>query len=74
MKSRNKGQTVGENTPISFPPASRQDPGPRVPDKRTVQVPAKRNPGIGPRDLPSKKWKISDKENLPYFRIWKSLT
>ena len=25
-------------------------------------------------NLPSKKWKISDKENLPYFRIWKSLT
>ncbi|KAF2603124.1 hypothetical protein F2Q70_00025817 [Brassica cretica] len=25
-------------------------------------------------ELPSKKWKTSDKENLPYFRIWKSLT
>ncbi|WZZ70547.1 hypothetical protein YC2023_081917 [Brassica napus] len=24
-------------------------------------------------DLPSKKWKISDKENLSYFRIWNSL-
>ncbi|KAH0898980.1 hypothetical protein HID58_048548 [Brassica napus] len=25
-------------------------------------------------ELPSKEWKTSDKENLPYFRIWKSLT
>ncbi|KAF3600024.1 hypothetical protein F2Q69_00036221 [Brassica cretica] len=23
-------------------------------------------------ELPSKKWKTSDKENLPYFRIWKT--
>ncbi|KAF3588518.1 hypothetical protein F2Q69_00031253 [Brassica cretica] len=43
-KSRNKGQTVGENILVSFPPASRQDPDPRVPDKGTLQVPAKRDP------------------------------
>jgi len=42
----------GKNTPVSFPPASRQDPDPRVPDTGTLQVPAKRNPGTSPRDRP----------------------
>ena len=41
-----------KNTPVSFPPASRQDPGSRVSNNGTLQVPAKRNPGIGPRDQP----------------------
>uniref|UniRef100_A0A0D3D5Y9 Uncharacterized protein n=1 Tax=Brassica oleracea var. oleracea TaxID=109376 RepID=A0A0D3D5Y9_BRAOL len=37
-----------KNTPVSFPPASRQDPDPRVPDKGTLRVPARRNPELGP--------------------------
>ncbi|KAF3524670.1 hypothetical protein F2Q69_00048828 [Brassica cretica] len=37
------------------------------------KIPTRRNPS--PRMPPSSgKWKTSDKENLPYFRIWKSLT
>ncbi|KAF3555994.1 hypothetical protein F2Q69_00013821 [Brassica cretica] len=42
---------LGKNTPVSFPPAppaSRQDPDPRVPDKGMLQVPARRNPEFGP--------------------------
>ncbi|KAH0880089.1 hypothetical protein HID58_067483, partial [Brassica napus] len=34
--------------PVSFPPASKQDPDTRVPDKGTLQVPARRNPKFGP--------------------------
>ncbi|KAF2579193.1 hypothetical protein F2Q68_00005032 [Brassica cretica] len=46
-------------------------------------IPTRRNPGSSlwsfPGPVPgsppsSGKWKTSDKENLPYFRIWKSLT
>ena len=43
-----RGKLLGKNTPVSFPPASRQDPDPRVPDKGTLQVPAKRDPEFGP--------------------------
>ncbi|KAF3548967.1 hypothetical protein DY000_02007012 [Brassica cretica] len=39
---------LGKNTPVSFPPASRQNPDPRVPDKGTLRVPARRNPELGP--------------------------
>ncbi|KAF3538284.1 hypothetical protein F2Q69_00022434 [Brassica cretica] len=39
---------LGKNIPVSFPPASRQDPDPQVPDKGTLQVPARRNPEFGP--------------------------
>ena len=39
---------LGKNIPVSFPPASRQDPDPQVPDKGTIQVPARRNPEFGP--------------------------
>ncbi|KAF2575935.1 hypothetical protein F2Q70_00002679 [Brassica cretica] len=41
-----------KNTPVSFPPASGQDPGSRVPDKGSLQVPAKTNPRTNPRDRP----------------------
>ncbi|KAH0910812.1 hypothetical protein HID58_034133 [Brassica napus] len=69
-KSRNKGKTVGEKYS-----ASRKDSDPRIPDKWVPRVPTRGNPGLGPWTmLPSKKWKTFDKENLPYFRIWKSLT
>ncbi|KAF3593559.1 hypothetical protein DY000_02022298 [Brassica cretica] len=66
---------LGKNIPILFLPASRQDSDPQIPGKRVPRVPAGGNLKLGPwTTLPSKKWKISDKENLPYFRIWKSLT
>ncbi|WZY77913.1 hypothetical protein YC2023_024297 [Brassica napus] len=42
------GKLLGKNIPVSFPPASRQDPDPRVPDKGKLQVPARRNPKFGP--------------------------
>ena len=43
-----KTRVLGKNTPVSFSPASRQDPDPRVPNKGTVQVPARRNLEFGP--------------------------
>ena len=39
---------LGKNTPVSFLPASRQDPNPRVPDKGTLQFPSRRKPEFGP--------------------------
>ncbi|KAF3523489.1 hypothetical protein F2Q69_00048442 [Brassica cretica] len=59
---------LGKNTPISFPPASMQDPDPQVPDKGTFQVPLEGTLSLVPgTELPSKKWKTYDKETLPYF-------
>ncbi|KAF2542288.1 hypothetical protein F2Q68_00032634 [Brassica cretica] len=64
-----------KNTPVSFPPASRQDPDPGSPrrenSKSSLEGTLSSVPGT---KLPSKKWKTSDKENLLYLRIWKSLT
>ncbi|KAH0868211.1 hypothetical protein HID58_075233 [Brassica napus] len=45
-----RGANCWENTLVSFPPASRQDLDPRVPDKGTLRVPARRNPELGPRN------------------------
>ncbi|KAH0898983.1 hypothetical protein HID58_048551, partial [Brassica napus] len=33
---------------------------------------AKTSSSVPGTELPSKKWKTFDKENLPYFRIWKT--
>ncbi|KAF2531226.1 hypothetical protein F2Q70_00030008 [Brassica cretica] len=53
----------------------RQDSDPWIPGKWVPRVPAGGNLKLGPWTLlPSKELKIFDKENLPYFRIWKSLT
>ncbi|KAF3602315.1 hypothetical protein F2Q69_00035291 [Brassica cretica] len=67
-KSRNKGQTVGEKySGIEF----LQTPG-RTPASGS---PLGSTPGPVPGITPSSgKWKTSDMDNLPYFRIWKSLT
>ncbi|KAF2534792.1 hypothetical protein F2Q70_00029563 [Brassica cretica] len=74
-KSSNKGKTIGEKysgieflqapcrTPTSRSPL-RGTPGPRY---EVLRVRSDRPPSPGKR-------KTSDKENLPYFRIWKSLT
>ena len=62
------GKTPASGSPLEGPPVPR--------------IPARRNPGSllwsfpGPvpgSPLSSRKWKTSDKGNLPYFRIWKSL-
>ncbi|KAF2546184.1 hypothetical protein F2Q70_00022305 [Brassica cretica] len=53
----------------------RQDTGLWVPAKRNPGSPLWSSPGPVPRPPPSPgERKTSDKENLPYFRIWKSLT
>ena len=53
------------------PPGMTQAPG--SPIKERSMFPLKGTLWPVPRtDLPSKKWKISDKENLPYLWIWKS--
>ncbi|KAF3583890.1 hypothetical protein F2Q69_00030221 [Brassica cretica] len=53
-------QTAGE------PPGKTQ--APVSPIKERSRSPLKGTLGLVPKtDLPSKKWKISDKENLPYF-------
>ncbi|KAF3558389.1 hypothetical protein F2Q69_00014125 [Brassica cretica] len=51
-------------------------PFPRIPARRNPGSPLRSTPGPVPRTAPSPpgKWKTSDKENLPYFRIWKTLT
>ncbi|KAH0867601.1 hypothetical protein HID58_074623 [Brassica napus] len=47
----------------------------RSPIRKRSGSPLEGTPSSVPRtELPSKKWKTSDKENLSYFRIWKSLT
>ncbi|KAF2555079.1 hypothetical protein F2Q68_00017393 [Brassica cretica] len=62
-------------TPVSFPPASRRTPTLGSPIRELSRSPLEGIPSSVPgTELPSKKWKTSDKENLPYFRIWKSLT
>ncbi|KAF2563945.1 hypothetical protein F2Q70_00017553 [Brassica cretica] len=50
-------------------------PVPRIPARRNPGSPLWSFPGLVPGSPPSSgKWKTFDKENLPYFRIWKSLT
>ncbi|KAF3529112.1 hypothetical protein DY000_02040767 [Brassica cretica] len=50
-------------------------PVPRIPARRNPGSLLWSFPGPVPGSLPSSgKWKTSDKENLPYIRIWKSLT
>ncbi|KAF3523715.1 hypothetical protein F2Q69_00046085 [Brassica cretica] len=58
---------------LLLPPGRTQTPGSPIKDRSRSPL----NGTLGPvpgTDVPSKKWKISDKENLPYFRIWKSST
>ncbi|KAH0898994.1 hypothetical protein HID58_048562 [Brassica napus] len=67
-KSRNKGQTVGKKYS-----GRTQTLG--SPIREHSRSPLKGTPTSVPgTELPSKNWKTSDKENLSYFRIWKSLT
>ncbi|KAF3589257.1 hypothetical protein F2Q69_00030621 [Brassica cretica] len=48
---------------------------PRGPRLEAPRFPAMKYSGPGPKDYPfSREKENSDKENLPYFRIWKSLT
>ncbi|KAF2555017.1 hypothetical protein F2Q68_00017402 [Brassica cretica] len=55
------GKTPASGSPLEGTPVPR--------------IPAMEFSGFGLRIDPSPgKWKTSDKENLPYFRIWKSLT
>ncbi|KAF2571502.1 hypothetical protein F2Q70_00002826 [Brassica cretica] len=50
-------------------------PVPRIPARRNPGSPLWSFPSPVPGSSPSfGKWKTSDKENLSYFRIWKSLT
>ena len=66
---------LGKNILVSFPPASRQNPESRVTDKETLQVPARRNSEFGSwNQAPFQEMETSDKKNLPYFWISKSLT
>ncbi|KAF3567476.1 hypothetical protein DY000_02014454 [Brassica cretica] len=66
-------QTPGR-TPASGSPLE-GTPIPRIPARRNPVSPLWSFPGPVPRSRPSSgKWKTSDKENLTYFRIWKSLT
>ncbi|KAF2574660.1 hypothetical protein F2Q70_00004491 [Brassica cretica] len=86
-KSSNKGQTIGEKySGIEFLQTSGRTPAsvfllegipvPRIPAGRNPGSPLRSTPGPVPRTAPSprEKWKTSDRENLTYFRIWKSLT
>ncbi|KAF3565954.1 hypothetical protein DY000_02015625 [Brassica cretica] len=85
-KSSNKGQTIGKKySGIEFLQTPGRTPAYGSPLERTPvpRIPAKRNPGSPQWSFPGPvpgsphspgKWKTSDKENLPYFRIWKSLT
>ncbi|KAF2534203.1 hypothetical protein F2Q70_00030017 [Brassica cretica] len=54
-----------------FPPNPRPDPDLRVPVLEAFWVPSIEYPvsALGTASC-SKKWKITDKENLPFFRIW----
>ena len=65
-----------ENFPVSFPPASRQDLDPRVPDKEKLQVPARRNLEFGPWNrAPFQEMETSDKEEDRIgFRVKSSIT
>ncbi|KAF3515681.1 hypothetical protein DY000_02059756 [Brassica cretica] len=77
---------LGKNTQVLIPPDPRQstglwipagrNPGSQDPRWNEPRFPATKYSGSGPQDrpFPPGKWKTSDRENLPYFRIWKSLT
>ncbi|KAF2586408.1 hypothetical protein F2Q70_00035630 [Brassica cretica] len=61
-------------TPASGSPLE-GTPVPRIPARRNPGSPLWSFPGPVLGSPPSSgKWKTSDKENLPYFRIWMSLT
>ncbi|KAF2620424.1 hypothetical protein F2Q68_00039220 [Brassica cretica] len=63
------GRALASGSPLEGTPV------PRIPARRNPRFPAMEFSGSGPRIAPFPgKWKTSDKENLPYFRIWKSLT
>ncbi|KAF3521410.1 hypothetical protein F2Q69_00047184 [Brassica cretica] len=76
----------GKNTQVLIPPNPRQSTGLWIPAGRNPgsqdsrwnepRFPSTKYSGSGPQDrpFPPGKWKTSDRENLPYFRIWKSLT
>ncbi|KAF3575419.1 hypothetical protein DY000_02030842 [Brassica cretica] len=75
-KSSNKGKTDGEKysgieflqTPGRTPASGSPLRGTPVPRYEVLRVRS-----LGPPPSPGKR-KTSDKENLPYFRIWKSLS
>ncbi|KAF3587391.1 hypothetical protein F2Q69_00029053 [Brassica cretica] len=85
-KSSNMGQTVGEKySGIEFlqTPGRTSASGSPLEGTPVPRIPARRNSGsllwsfLGtvPGSPPSpEKWKTSDKENHPYFQVWKSLT
>ncbi|KAF3501005.1 hypothetical protein F2Q69_00042129 [Brassica cretica] len=85
-KSSNKGQTIGKKySSIEFLQTPSRTPAYGSPLEGTpvLRIPAGKDPGsllrstpgLVPRTAPSPgKRKTYDKENLPYFRIWKSLT
>ena len=65
-KSRNKGQNVGEKY-LEINSSSLQA-GPMPPIKERSRSPLKGTLGSVPgTDIPSKKWKTSDKEKVPFF-------
>ncbi|KAF3521406.1 hypothetical protein F2Q69_00047181 [Brassica cretica] len=59
-------------SPLEGTPVPRMNPG----SQNEPRFPATKYSGSGPQDrpFPPGKWKTSDRENLPYFRIWRSLT
>ncbi|KAF3537135.1 hypothetical protein F2Q69_00022520 [Brassica cretica] len=57
----------------SMAPGRTQAPGSPIKERSRSLLKGTLGPVPG-TDLPSKKLKISDKENLPYFRIWKIST
>ncbi|KAF3565534.1 hypothetical protein DY000_02014370 [Brassica cretica] len=62
------GRTPASGSPLEGTPV------PRIPARRNPGSPLRTFPGPVPGSPPSyRKWKTSDKENLPYFRMWKSL-
>ncbi|KAH0880083.1 hypothetical protein HID58_067477, partial [Brassica napus] len=72
------GQLQSENNekyPGIISSSLQAGPRPSGPIRERSRSPLEGTPSSVPgTELPSKKWKTSDKENLPYFRIWKSLT
>ncbi|KAF2614802.1 hypothetical protein F2Q70_00011956 [Brassica cretica] len=63
------GRTPASGSPLEGTPVH------RIPARRNTGFPLWSFPGPVPGSPPSfGKWKTFDKENLPYFRIWKSLT